>query len=104
MQFYIAVGAIPVSYIIYSISRPSQDGEKGWVGNLIQKYANLSEEWETRNALRTAAIEQAAHDKHLLYNAPRNRHIDLKFPEYVPPTHISGGTRGKEEVNQNRKS
>lgn len=36
-----------------------------------------------RNTLRTAAIEQAAHDKHLLYYAPRNTHVDLKFPEYV---------------------
>lgn len=43
----------------------------------------MSETWNERNALRTAMIEQAAHDKHLLYNAPRNKHIELKFPEYV---------------------
>lgn len=44
----------------------------------------MSETWSERNAMRTAMIEQAAHDKHLLYNAPRNKHIELKFPEYVP--------------------
>lgn len=68
---------------MYTVSRPG-DGEPSGIQRLIGKYAEMSETWAERNSLRTAAFEQAAHDKHLLYNAPRNKHIDLKFPEYVP--------------------
>jgi hypothetical protein len=32
----------------------------------------------------TAALQQAAHDKHLLYNAERTKHHELTYPEYVP--------------------
>jgi hypothetical protein len=31
----------------------------------------------------TAALEQAAHDKHLLYGAERSKHYELSYPEYV---------------------
>ena len=83
--FYVAIGAIPLSIFFYSISRPNEDGKPTGIAGLIQKYTDLSETWQERNANRTAMIEQAAHDRHLLYNAPRNKHIELKFPEYVSP-------------------
>ncbi|KAH8910481.1 hypothetical protein BR93DRAFT_271509 [Coniochaeta sp. PMI_546] len=80
-SFYLTVGAIPLSIFFYSISRPGEDGKPSGLSNLIGKYTEMSETWSERNAMRTAMIEQAAHDKHLLYNAPRNKHIELKFPE-----------------------
>ncbi len=83
------MGAIPLSIFFYSISRPGEDGKPTGISSLIGKYTEMSETWSERNALRTAAYEQAAHDKHLLYNAPRNKHIELKFPEYVSPSNSS---------------
>lgn len=81
--FYLALGAIPASIFIYSISRADEDGKLTGMSSLIDKYTQMQETWAERNARRTAAVEQAAFDKHLLYNAPRNKHIELKFPEYV---------------------
>lgn len=81
--FYITVGAIPLSIFVYTISLPDADGKPKGLSSLIGRYTEMSETWNERNTLRTAMIEQAAHDKHLLYNAPRNKHIELKFPEYV---------------------
>lgn len=43
----------------------------------------MQKEWETKNHNNAAAIEQAAKDKHLFYHVPRQRHIELKYPEYV---------------------
>ncbi|KAK2069354.1 hypothetical protein P8C59_003940 [Phyllachora maydis] len=79
--FYIAVGAIPASMLVYSISRPGKDGEPNAVTKLWNSFSGLNETWETRNALRTQMMEQAAHDRHLLYNAPINPHYELPYPE-----------------------
>lgn len=74
-----------MSIFIYRISRPDGEGKPSGISRLIGKYTEMSETWNERNALRTAMVEQAAHDKHLLLNAPRNKHVELKFPEYVSP-------------------
>lgn len=81
--FYVAVGAVPVSMIAYSMAQPGKDGEPSSLSNTINSLSNLGKTWETRNHVRTAAIEQAAHDKHLFLNAGRNQHIELNYPEYV---------------------
>ncbi len=69
--------------LLYYISQPSEDGETPTLTKYIQKISDMEKEWETRSALHTAAVEQAAHDKHLLYTAPRNPTFELTFPEYV---------------------
>lgn len=48
-----------------------------------EKISDYGTQWETRNHLMTAALEQAAHDKHLLYNAGRSKNFELTYPEYV---------------------
>ncbi len=82
-----AVGAIPAAMLVYSLSRPGKDGQQPALTKFLGSFSYLDKEWEIRNTLRTAAIEQAAHDKHLFYNVDRNKHIELKYPEYVslPP-------------------
>ena len=60
------------------------DGELTSLGKWFEKISDLNEEWKRRNHNNTAAIEQAAKDKHLFYNMERNRHIELTYPEYVP--------------------
>jgi hypothetical protein len=95
--FYVFVGVVPASYFFYSISRPGADGSPSSLTKWLQGFEYFQEESETRNAMRTQMIEQAAHDRHLFLNARRNPHIDLKTPEYVlclirpyiyPPIHI----------------
>lgn len=49
----------------------------------FEKLANYGTEWETKNHLMTAALEQAAHDRHLLYGAERSKNFELTYPEYV---------------------
>lgn len=49
----------------------------------MEKISDYGKDWETKNHLMTAALEQAAHDKHLLLGAERSTHHELKYPEYV---------------------
>ncbi|KAK3335642.1 hypothetical protein B0T19DRAFT_14158 [Cercophora scortea] len=79
--FYIAIGAIPASMFVYSISRPGKDGQPSAVSTWLEKLSDNKEKWETRAHLTTAAIQEAARDKHLFYNIERNRHIELSYPE-----------------------
>ncbi|KAJ9130245.1 hypothetical protein NKR23_g12284 [Pleurostoma richardsiae] len=79
--FYVALAAIPTSIFVYSISRPAKDGELTSFTKFFNSFESLSKTWEERNIVRTAIFEQAAHDKHLLYNAGRNKHVELTYPE-----------------------
>ncbi|KAK5655460.1 hypothetical protein OQA88_5731 [Cercophora sp. LCS_1] len=79
--FWIGLGLIPASWFVYRISRPGKDGQPNAVTQWIEKLGDLSKEWETKNHNNTAAIEQAARDKHLFFNAGRNIHIELGYPE-----------------------
>lgn len=59
----------------------------------MEKISDYGKDWETKNHLMTAALEQAAHDKHLLLGAERSTHHELKYPEYVT-THPDTDLRG----------
>lgn len=83
MGFWIAVGSIPAAVLVYKVSRPDKNGEKTVIEKWIGEAMNMQKEWETKNHNNAAAIEQAAKDKHLFYHVPRQRHIELKYPEYV---------------------
>ncbi|KXJ95409.1 hypothetical protein Micbo1qcDRAFT_26226 [Microdochium bolleyi] len=78
--FYVFVGAIPVSILGYQITRPGADGEPSSMTKWLQTFDAFNET-ERRNTIRTAIVEQAAHDKHLLFYPGRNRHVELKTPE-----------------------
>ncbi|KAI2628963.1 hypothetical protein GGS21DRAFT_526774 [Xylaria nigripes] len=78
--FYIFAGALPVSIFFYQISRPGPNGEPPSFSKWLAQFDYFNE-WETRNARRSQLLEQAAHDKHLFLNAPRNTHVELKTPE-----------------------
>ncbi|CAK7222421.1 hypothetical protein SEUCBS140593_004895 [Sporothrix eucalyptigena] len=78
---YIALGTIPFVYALYTLSRPGKDGEATALEAYLNKFSYLTTQSETRNSLHTAAVEQAAHDKNLLYNIERNTNVDLRYPE-----------------------
>lgn len=79
--FYLTFGAIPASILVYTISQPGENDELSTIHRWFQKISDYGKEWETRNHLMTAALEQAAHDKHLLYGAERSTHFELTYPE-----------------------
>ncbi|KAJ4295664.1 hypothetical protein N0V88_004366 [Collariella sp. IMI 366227] len=79
--FYVTFGMIPASIFVYQISRPGENGELSSLHRWFEKISDYGSEWETKNTLMTAALEQASHDKHLLYGAGRSQHHELKYPE-----------------------
>jgi hypothetical protein len=83
MAFYITVGVIPASYIVYLLSKAGADGKPSGLSKAISKYSEYQERWSTRNSTHTAMIEQAAFDRNLFQSYRGSPHINLKFPEYV---------------------
>ncbi|KAK0751608.1 hypothetical protein B0T18DRAFT_320465 [Schizothecium vesticola] len=81
MGFWIAVGSIPASVLVYMVSRPDKNGEKTVIEKWIGQAMDMQTEMATKNHNNAAAIEQAAKDRHLFYHVPRQRHIELKYPE-----------------------
>lgn len=87
--FYLTLAALPASFALYKLSRPSDDStdpaSQPWLTRVIHSYDHWRDEWESRNTLHTAAIEQAAHDRHLFHGTKGSHVIELRFPEYVSP-------------------
>ena len=81
MAFYLAIGVIPASMLVYSLSRPDKNGDAPALTKWIAGWANQGEEWERVNTNHTATVERAARDKHMFFNVEANPHIELKFPE-----------------------
>ncbi|KAI1824539.1 hypothetical protein F4861DRAFT_538999 [Xylaria intraflava] len=79
--FYVFAGALPVGIVAYQISRPGADGEPTAFTKWLQQFDYFEKDWETRNALRSQYLEQAAHDKHLFLNSGKSLHVELKTPE-----------------------
>ncbi|EFW99523.1 NADH-ubiquinone oxidoreductase [Grosmannia clavigera kw1407] len=79
--FYVALAAIPATWILYTLKNSGKDGQPTALESYFSKFDYLTEQWEVRNTLRTAAIEQATHDRILLQTVPRNSQVDLRFPE-----------------------
>ncbi|QDS68132.1 hypothetical protein FKW77_010269 [Venturia effusa] len=82
--FYLSVGSIPTAYVVYTLSRPSKDGEESWITRQIRSYDTWLEVDKARNELHTKMVEQAGFDRLLLIssnnpNAPRT--VDLRFQE-----------------------
>ena len=59
-SFYFAVGLVPVSMFIYSLSRDSKNGEKNPVTRALERYSDWREEWTRRNAIHTGLVEQVS--------------------------------------------
>jgi len=83
LGFYLAVGAIPFSYAVYSLSRA--DGENvPWLTGFIHSYDHWRAQWERRNELHTKMVEQAGADRLLFFGSrtpEMSRPVDIKFQE-----------------------
>ncbi|KAK3949367.1 NADH dehydrogenase [Pseudoneurospora amorphoporcata] len=83
--FYVTFGAIPVFGALYYVSQPGKDGQPNKVTRWWQKWEEHSEKLANQNALMTATLDQAAHDKHLFYYADqlRSGHYEMRYPELL---------------------
>lgn len=89
------MGTFVGTVFVYQISRPGENGELSALHKWVQKVSNYGTEWETKNHLMSAALQQAARDKHLLYTADRSTYHELSYPEYVMiPTYLEFGGIG----------
>jgi aspartate aminotransferase-like enzyme len=79
--FLLTVSALPAGCAVYYLSRPGEDGEAPALTQWINSFRKWDETWEERNTLHTAAVQQAAADRALLYSAPRAANHELRFPE-----------------------
>jgi hypothetical protein len=92
VQYYVVLALLPTSWLVYKLSRQSEDGKPAGLSRLIDSYSYYKEKWAARNTLHTAMIEQAAFDRNLFQSSKGSSHINLKFPESVLLyTHIRSG-------------
>lgn len=84
------VGVIGGSMLIYSASRPGENGELSKAHQWIDQLRTKDQaKWEERNTLRTEIFEQAAYDKNLFKTVPK-RDFEYRTPEYVEAKGFSG--------------
>ncbi|KAL2122426.1 hypothetical protein VTJ04DRAFT_2881 [Mycothermus thermophilus] len=79
--FFIGIGAILGSIFVYKISRPGPNGEPTTLHKYWKQLADYGNQWEERAQLMAAALDKAAHDKHLLLTADRSKYHELTYPE-----------------------
>ncbi|PGH35205.1 hypothetical protein GX50_01901 [[Emmonsia] crescens] len=78
--FYVFLASVPVGLALYKYST-SDPNSKPWMTRLIENCFPKESMWEKRNALHTAAIEQAASDRHLFHSQSASLNFELSFPE-----------------------
>ncbi|KAJ5677398.1 uncharacterized protein N7477_003031 [Penicillium maclennaniae] len=83
-SFYVTVGSIASAYILYRISKSTEDsGSESWVSGLISKFTPSEKDFEQRNAIHTALMEKAAADRHLLHSQGPRESYELRMPEML---------------------
>lgn len=68
---------------MFQFSGPGSYEHSYWT-RVIDSYDHWRATWAERNELHTKTLELAAADKNLFINSSSTRHVELKFPEYVP--------------------
>lgn len=81
LSVYLTLAAIPTTYIVYSLAKPSADGKKSAIERFINSYSHIQDTFAARNKLHTAAVEQAAFDRNLFQSDRKTEHVNLRFPE-----------------------
>ncbi|KAE8144188.1 NADH-ubiquinone oxidoreductase subunit [Aspergillus avenaceus] len=96
-SFYVTVGTFASAYVLYRLTELNKQADgQSWIGNLIQKYTPSEKVFEERNAIRTLAMEKAAHDRHLFQSQGPRVAFELKQPEVsfnsAPPFNVAAGS------------
>lgn len=83
--FYLSIGAIPVTYVVYKLANNSDAENLPWLTRFINSYDHWLEQSKERNELHTKMVEQAGADKLLLSSSrttTQSRPVDIKFQEH----------------------
>jgi len=80
--FYISLATLTTGFVLYRLTQSTEkSASHTWISSLIDKWTPSERIWEERNAIRTAAMEKAAEDRHLFLGARPNDTIDLLSQE-----------------------
>ncbi|EED16058.1 NADH-ubiquinone oxidoreductase 178 kDa subunit, putative [Talaromyces stipitatus ATCC 10500] len=77
-SFYVAVSTFAAGFLLYRISKSSEDS---FISRLITKYSPDQKIFEERNAIHTVALEEAAADRHLFVGQGHQEYVDLRSNE-----------------------
>lgn len=84
MALYFGLGALGSAMALYSISRPSENGEPSAMHKWIDSFRQAEmPKWAERNTLRTDIFDQAAADRHLFVSVQKAQGFQYRTPEYV---------------------
>lgn len=75
------MSGLPLSCLLYFISRPGENGEAPALTRWLNSYRNWYDVWEERGALHAKAVQQASHDRQLFLSAPRSTFHEPRYPE-----------------------
>ncbi|KAG7292186.1 hypothetical protein NEMBOFW57_002221 [Staphylotrichum longicolle] len=78
--FFVTLGVVGGSLLVYSISRPGQNGEQSTMHRWLRSWRTTAPSGRRRTP-HDGGLEQAAHDRHLLYGAERSKSFELTYPE-----------------------
>lgn len=78
--FYISVAAVPVSFALYQLGQSNTD-DLPFISRIIDAWTTKEQEWTQRNSLHSAAVQQAAMDRHLFQSESTNEEVNLRYPE-----------------------
>ncbi|KAJ5092188.1 hypothetical protein NUU61_007058 [Penicillium alfredii] len=96
-SFYVTIGSFASAYLLYRVSKSNQESDSpSWISSFISKWTPSQEVFEERNAIRTAVMEKAAHDRHLFQSQGPREAYDLKQPEMMnagSPFNVSPGSQ-----------
>ncbi|CAL5868655.1 uncharacterized protein PFLUO_LOCUS2882 [Penicillium psychrofluorescens] len=96
-SFYITIGSFASAYLLYRISQSNENsGSESFISGLISKWTPSQEVFEQRNAIRTAVMEKAAHDRHLLQSQGPRQAYELMQPDLMnagSPYNVSPGSQ-----------
>jgi hypothetical protein len=75
------VGAIPVGWFLYYISRSDDPNAPNIITRLIDEYTDSQEKNVIANDLHVQMMERAGSDRVLFRNSNPSKTVPLKFPE-----------------------
>ncbi|KAL2004387.1 hypothetical protein VTN02DRAFT_2033 [Thermoascus thermophilus] len=94
--FYVSVLTLTAGFVLYRLHRSTEEsGSQSWISSLINKWTPSEKLFEQRNAIRTVAMEKAAHDRHLFQAQGPREYIELRHPEVFntgSPYNVAAGS------------
>ncbi|KAJ5082030.1 hypothetical protein N7532_011073 [Penicillium argentinense] len=96
-SFYITVGSFASAYLLYRFTTAQKEsGSDSFISDLIAKWTPSQETFEQRNAIRTAILEKAAEDRHLLQSEGPREFVPMRQNDMmnsIPIINVAPGSQ-----------